>query len=64
MKVSPMFLAWIYILMGILFMYLAIQSADETIWNFATIIFALIATFDFGVAIRLVGVHQAMKKSK
>ncbi|WP_375781777.1 YdiK family protein [Parageobacillus toebii] len=39
--------------MGILFTYLSIQSADETIWNFFTIVLAIIATLDFGTAIRL-----------
>ncbi|WP_017187339.1 YdiK family protein [Alkalibacillus haloalkaliphilus] len=64
MKLSPLFLAWVYLIMGALFVYIGIQYADETVWNFATIIFALIATIDFVVAIRLFGVHSAMKNKK
>ncbi|GAA0455366.1 YdiK family protein [Alkalibacillus silvisoli] len=64
MKLSPLVLAWVYILMGVLFVYIAIQYADETVWNTATVIFAIIASIDFGVAIRLIGVHNAMKKQQ
>ncbi|BDG49017.1 MULTISPECIES: YdiK family protein [Parageobacillus] len=53
MKGSPLQFALFYFLMGILFTYLSIQSADETIWNFFTIVLAILATLDFGTAIRL-----------
>ncbi|KYD26526.1 hypothetical protein B4113_0941 [Geobacillus sp. B4113_201601] len=36
-----------------LFTYLAIQSAHETIWNVSTIALAALAAFDFGTAFRL-----------
>ncbi|MET3683257.1 hypothetical protein ABID56_001348 [Alkalibacillus flavidus] len=62
MKISPIILAWVYIFMGVLFVYLAIETADQTIWNAGTLLFAFIAAIDFGVAIRLFGVNQAMKK--
>jgi len=64
MKISPIVLAWIYVLMGVLFIYIAVETAETTIWNFGTMIFAFIAAVDFGVAIRLFTVNQAMKKSK
>ncbi|MFD2638026.1 YdiK family protein [Piscibacillus salipiscarius] len=53
MRASPYFLATMYFLMGLAFVYLALQYADDTIWNFATIIFTIVATFDIGVAIRI-----------
>ncbi|MDQ0160629.1 YdiK family protein [Alkalibacillus salilacus] len=64
MKISQTALAWIYVLMGVLFVYLAVETAETTIWNFGTMVFAFIAAVDFGVAIRLFTVKQAMKKSK
>ncbi|WP_321200821.1 YdiK family protein [Saccharococcus caldoxylosilyticus] len=43
--------------MGVLFTYLSIQSAKDTIWNFFTIFLAILATLDFGAAIRLFALH-------
>ncbi|MFD2360606.1 YdiK family protein [Saccharococcus thermophilus] len=43
--------------MGILFTYLSVQSAKDTIWNFFTIVLAILATLDFGAAIRLFALH-------
>ena len=48
MKSEPLF----YFLMGILFTYFAVDSADDGIWDVTTMLFILIATFDFGTAIR------------
>ncbi|RPF57042.1 YdiK family protein [Aquisalibacillus elongatus] len=61
MKASPVFLATMYFLIGIGFMYLALQSADETIWNAATIIFTVIAALNIGVAIRMMARYYAKK---
>lgn len=63
-KTSPFLMGLMYITMGTLFTYLAIQSAQETIWNFATILFMIIATFDFGVAIRMFALNNKIKKIK
>ncbi|WP_027964063.1 YdiK family protein [Halalkalibacillus halophilus] len=64
MKFSPLFLAIVYAIMGVLFMYIAIETAEETIWNFMTILFAAIATIDFIVAFRMIGLHNASNKKK
>ena len=56
-------MAIIYILMGILFTYLAIDSVEETPWNFVTILFAAIATLDFGVGIRSLRIHFQLKNN-
>ena len=64
MRTSPLFMSFLYFLMGAVFTYIAVQSANETIWNFTTIILAVVATFDFAVAIRLVSLHFRVKNSK
>lgn len=61
-RTSPFVMGIIYTLMGALFTYIAINSATETIWNFSTILLALVATFDFGVAIRMFVLHSKLKK--
>ncbi|MCC3359614.1 YdiK family protein [Bacillus sp. REN16] len=61
-RTSPFAMGIIYALMGTLFTYIAINSASESIWNFSTILLALVATFDFGVAIRMFVLHTKIKK--
>lgn len=51
-----------YFLMGIVFTYLAVNSVTDTIWNFTTVVLALIATLDFGVGIRFLNAHLKTKK--
>ncbi|MFD1038955.1 YdiK family protein [Virgibacillus byunsanensis] len=63
MKTTPKGMAIVYFLLGILFTYIAVQSAEETIWNFTTIIFALFATLDFGVGLRMFTIHIRLKKN-
>ncbi|SEQ44595.1 YdiK family protein [Piscibacillus halophilus] len=62
MRVSPVFLATMYFLMGLAFVYLALQFADETIWNVPTLIFTIVATFDIGVAIRILARYLLYKR--
>ncbi|TFJ91525.1 YdiK family protein [Lentibacillus salicampi] len=64
MKISPKVMGGVYFLLGILFTYVAIRSADETIWNFITILLAFFATLDFGVSIRMFIIHFKIKKQK
>lgn len=62
MQISPKTMSLIYFVMGILFTYIATQTVTDTIWNFSTIIPAVIATFEFGVAIRLMLIHIRVKR--
>jgi len=62
MKFSPKIGAIIYIVMGILFTYFATLTAGETIWNMPTVLLMIFATFEFGVAIRLLMIHFRFKK--
>jgi hypothetical protein len=64
MKVSPLTMAIIYFLMGIFFVYVAILSVEDTIWNVTSIILALFATLEIGVSFRLMGIYIRMKKRK
>ncbi|QKY71230.1 YdiK family protein [Lentibacillus sp. CBA3610] len=64
MKLSPRTFGIVYFLLGILFTYVAILSADETIWNFLTLLLAFFATLDFGVSIRMFIIHFKIKKQK
>ncbi|MCP8617828.1 YdiK family protein [Salirhabdus salicampi] len=63
MRASPLFMAAIYFFMGVVFTYIAIQSADETVWNFTTIVLTIVATFDFAVGIKLVNIHFRLKNA-
>ncbi|MGG2017054.1 YdiK family protein [Bacillus sp. S10(2024)] len=53
MRNSPFVMATLYFLLGCIFTYLAITSVKDTIWNFYTILLAIMATVDFNLAIRL-----------
>ncbi|RCW63126.1 YdiK family protein [Saliterribacillus persicus] len=64
MRFSPLISASLYFGLGILFTYIAIQSASETIWNFITIALAFFATMDFVVSYRLFRLHLHVKKVK
>ncbi|WP_096271777.1 YdiK family protein [Paucisalibacillus globulus] len=64
MRITARTMALIYFSMGILFIYVAIQNADETVWNFITILLALVATLDFVAGIRYMRLHYKIKKIK
>ncbi|CAG9623535.1 YdiK family protein [Sutcliffiella rhizosphaerae] len=61
MRITPLRMVFFYSIMGSLFLYLAIVSLGETIWQWHTVILMLIATFDFGVAIRAFILHTKIK---
>jgi ABC-type multidrug transport system permease subunit len=52
MRTSPTFMGLLYLSLGVLFTYLAIENDAKSMWNATTIIFMLLATFDFAVSIR------------
>ncbi|WP_347836257.1 YdiK family protein [Gracilibacillus sp. JCM 18860] len=64
MRFSPLGSAIIYFILGSLFIYIGIKSADDTVFNFITLALAFFATIDFVVAIRLVSLHFKIKKAK
>lgn len=54
-------MAYLYIFIGGGFLFVATQSIEGTLWNATTIILALVATFNIGVGIRLIGLHFYIK---
>jgi hypothetical protein len=64
MRTSPLNMGFFYFLMGSLFTYLAIENAHGDIWKFSTIILMIVATLDFGVALRMFALHFKIKKLK
>ncbi|GGJ79703.1 hypothetical protein GGR02_003332 [Anoxybacillus voinovskiensis] len=64
MNTSPLQTSFFYFLMGALFTYLATESVHDTIWNFSTVALMVMATLDFGMAFRLVGLHIQWKKKQ
>lgn len=64
MRTSPLTMAIVYFVMGIFFVYIAVLTVDDTVWNLTTIVIALFATLDFGVSIRLFSIHFRLKNKK
>lgn len=65
MRSSPLFSGIIYILLGCLFTFIAIQNLQrEDTWGFFTYFLILIATFDLGTGLRMIGLHLKMKNKK
>ncbi len=62
MRTNPISMAIFYLIMGLLFTYLAINSAKDGLFTFPTILLMLIATFDMGVAIRMFALSRKIKK--
>ncbi|WP_087974568.1 YdiK family protein [Oceanobacillus rekensis] len=56
--------AFMYTLMGMAFIYFAVQSNEGSVWNVVTLIFAAIAALDFWVVFKLVGQYFQIKNKK
>lgn len=58
MRRTPLFSGIIYIMLGILFTYIAIQTIQrDQEWGFFTYFLIIIATFDLGTGLRMVAFH-------
>lgn len=53
MRRSPLFSAFIYIVLGSLFTYFAIHDVQQNGWGFFSYLLVLLATFDFGSGIKI-----------
>jgi hypothetical protein len=62
MKISPKLMGLMYLVIGFLFTYLAIRNGEIGLWKFSTISLMIVATFDFGIALRILFFHQPVKK--
>jgi hypothetical protein len=61
MKRSPLFSGFIYILLGSLFTYFAIEDVSENGWGFFSYLLVILATFDFGSGIRIIFFYNKYK---
>lgn len=51
---SPLFSGFIYLLLGILFIYFAIQNVQESGWGIFTILLVVLAAFDCGSGLKMI----------
>ncbi|MFS0638819.1 YdiK family protein [Mesobacillus foraminis] len=61
MRQTPLFSGIIYIVLGLLFTYFAVQNVNEDGWGFFSYLLVLLATFDLGSGIRMVLFHFKLK---
>lgn len=63
MRRTPLFSGIIYIILGLLFTYLATQNIQrEDGWGLFTVFLIIIATFDLGSGLRMVAFHFKWQK--
>lgn len=54
MRQSTMFFGIIYLFLGILFTFFAIQDVQEGGWGIFTLLLAILATLDFGKGVKMI----------
>ena len=64
MRISLLTNAILYFVLGMVFIFLAIRTTSDTVWNVSTILLALIATFDIGLGVRFARAHFRVKNKK
>ncbi len=63
MRRSPLVSGVIYLLLGVLFTYFAVQNVqNDEGWGFFTYMLIFLATLDFGSGLRMVMLHFKIKK--
>lgn len=63
MRRSPLFSGVIYLLLGVLFTYFAVQNVqNDEGWGFFTYMLIFLATLDFGSGLRMIMLHFKVKK--
>lgn len=63
MRQSPLFSGLIYLFLGTLFTYFAIQHVQEGGWGFFAILLILLATFDYGSGLKMILFSFIIKKN-
>jgi hypothetical protein len=61
MKRSPLFSGIVYLILGLLFTYFAVQNVNDQGWGFFSYLLVVIATFDLGSGIRMILFHFKLK---
>jgi hypothetical protein len=65
LRQSPLLSGIIYLFLGALFTFFAIQNVNENGgWGFFSVLLVILATFDFGSGIRMIKFHFHLKKAK
>lgn len=59
---SPLSTGIIYLILGVIFTFFAVQQVNLNGWNFLTYTMILLATIDFGAAFRFLSLHFKKKK--
>lgn len=59
---SPLISGFIYIVLGVIFTYLAINNVSQKGWNLFSFLIVFLATIDFGSGIRLIMLHVRLKR--
>ncbi|MEH7098100.1 YdiK family protein [Neobacillus vireti] len=61
MRRSPLFSGFIYLFLGTLFTYFAIDHVQTNGWGFFGYLLVLLATFDFGSGVKMILFHIKYK---
>jgi hypothetical protein len=64
MRQTPLGSGILYLLLGSLFTYFAIQNVQEDGWGFFSYLLVILATFDLGAGIKVIAIHYKIKKSR
>ncbi|MDR7080177.1 cytochrome bd-type quinol oxidase subunit 2 [Neobacillus niacini] len=64
MRRSPLFSGIIYIVLGGLFTYFAVEDVQKNGWGFFSYLLVLLATFDFGSGIRIIFFNKKQKEKR
>jgi hypothetical protein len=63
MRQTPIVSGFLYILLGLLFTYFAVKNVQEDGWGFFSYLLIILATFDLGAGIKMVGIHFKIKNA-
>ncbi|WHY00979.1 YdiK family protein [Neobacillus sp. DY30] len=61
MRRSPLFSGIIYMVLGCLFTYFAIEDVTLNGWGFFSYLLVILATFDFGSGLRMIFFYNRYK---
>ncbi|MCL6572864.1 MAG: YdiK family protein [Bacillus sp. (in: Bacteria)] len=62
MKRSPLFSGFIYLVLGALFTYFALDDVGKNGWGFFSYLLILLATFDLGSGLKMIFFHYKNKE--
>ncbi|MBD8007172.1 YdiK family protein [Bacillus norwichensis] len=61
---SPLFSGLIYITLGVVFTFFAVQQVKLNEWGFMVYLLIVLATFDFGAGFRMISLHFRLKNGQ